>query len=31
MAKLTPELEQRTQQLRQKLQEAGYAYRIINN
>ena len=31
MAKLTPELEQRTQQLRHKLQEAGYSYRIINN
>ncbi|MDY7005368.1 MAG: NAD-dependent DNA ligase LigA [Cyanobacteriota bacterium] len=31
MAKLTPELEQRAQQLRQKLQEAGYAYYVLDN
>ncbi|NET29313.1 NAD-dependent DNA ligase LigA [Okeania sp. SIO1I7] len=31
MAKLTPELEQRAQQLRQKLQEAGYAYYVLDD
>ncbi|NEP89917.1 MAG: NAD-dependent DNA ligase LigA [Okeania sp. SIO2C2] len=31
MAKLTPELEQHAQQLRQKLQEAGYAYYVLDN
>lgn len=31
MAKLTPELEQRAQKLRQKLQEAGYAYYVLDN
>ena len=31
MAKLTPELEQYTQQLRGKLQEAGYAYYVLDN
>ncbi|NER02649.1 MAG: NAD-dependent DNA ligase LigA [Okeania sp. SIO3C4] len=29
MAKLTPELEQRAQQLKYKLQEAGYAYDVL--
>ena len=31
MAKLTPELEQRAQQLRYKLQEAGYAYYVLDD
>ncbi|NEQ39868.1 MAG: NAD-dependent DNA ligase LigA [Okeania sp. SIO3I5] len=31
MAKLTPEVEQYTQQLREKLQEAGYAYYVLDN
>ena len=31
MAKLTPEIEQYTQQLREKLQEAGYAYYVLDN
>ncbi|OZH52281.1 NAD-dependent DNA ligase LigA [Hydrocoleum sp. CS-953] len=31
MAKLTPEIEQYTQQLRGKLQEAGYAYYVLDN
>ncbi len=31
MAKLTPEVEQYTRKLREKLQEAGYAYYVLDN
>ncbi|MEM1168135.1 MAG: NAD-dependent DNA ligase LigA [Cyanobacteria bacterium P01_H01_bin.35] len=31
MAKLTPEVEQYTQQLREKLQDASYAYYVLDN